>query len=288
MQLGRAATIESMHKTIWLARLLLERGPLTQTEILQAWCEENARNAPMARSTFFDNLRRLRQEFGIEVVLCDSGYSLASSSADNQLIEHLTGFSAEAKRLSPTAQAIRMWRPIIADALEQKLCIQMTYRSPSRGTYETLLAPYCLHTVGDLTYVVGRSSRHRECRTFALDRIQYLKLTPSHFKIPKDFSEEAYFYNSLGAYAGPCYQPAEVVLRATPTLAAYFRSRPLHNSQREMSEGVFSFHIAITRDLVARLLSFGPDLVVCRPESLVVEMRSQLRETLRNYSSTNV
>ena len=54
-----------MHKTIWLARLLLERGPLTQTEILQAWCEENARNAPMARSTFFDNLRRLRQEFSI-------------------------------------------------------------------------------------------------------------------------------------------------------------------------------------------------------------------------------
>ena len=55
-----------------------------------------------------------------------------------------------------------------------------------------------------------------------------------------------------------------------------------------MSEGVFTFHIAITRDLVARLLSFGPDLVVCHPESLVVEMRSQLRETLRNYSSTNV
>ena len=274
-----------MHKTIWLARLLLERGPLTQAEILKAWSEENARNTPMARSTFFDNLRRLRQDFGIEVVLRDNGYSLASQPTDIQLVEHLAGVSAEAQQLSPTIQAIRLWRPIITDALGQKLCLQMTYRSPSRGTYQTQLAPYCLHTVGDLTYVVGRSSRHRECRTFALDRIQYLSLTPSHFKIPKDFSEEAYFHNSLGAYAGPRYQPAEVVIRVAPTLAAYFRSRPLHNSQRETSEGVFAFHIAITRDLVARLLSFGPDLVVCSPESLVGEMRNQLRESLRNYST---
>ena len=274
-----------MHKTIWLARLLLARGPLTLAEILQAWREENARNTPMARSTFFDNLRRLRQDFGVEVVLRDNGYSLASNPADIQLVEHLTGISAEAQRLSPTIQAIRLWRPIIADALGQKLCLQMTYRSPSRGIYQTQLAPYCLHSVGDLTYVVGRSSRHRECRTFALDRIQYLSLTPSHFKIPKDFSEEAYFHNSLGAYAGPRCQPVEVVIRVAPTLAAYFRSRPLHTSQREISEGLFAFHIAITRDLVARLLSFGPDLVVCRPESLVCEMRGQLRETLRNYST---
>ena len=278
-----------MQKTIWLARLLLERGPLTQAEILQAWCEENAHHTPMARSTFFDNLRRLRQDYGVEVVLHDNGYSLASNPTDIQLLEHLTGLSEEARRLSPTVQAIRLWRPIIADALEQKLCLQMTYRSPSRGTYETLLAPYCLHTVGDLTYVVGRSSRHRECRTFALDRIQYLTLTPSHFKIPKDFSEAAYFHNSLGAYAGPSFQPVEVVIRVSPTLAAYFRSRPLHNSQRETEEeGTFTFHIAITRDLVARLLSYGPDLVVCSPQSLIAEMRSQLRETLRNYPSTNV
>ena len=130
-----------MHKTIWLARLLRERGPLTQAEILQAWCEENAHHTPMARSTFFDNLRRLRQDYGVEVVLHDNGYSLASNPTDIQLVEHLTGLSEEARRLSPTVQAIRLWRPILADALEQKLCLQMTYRSPSRGTYETLLAP---------------------------------------------------------------------------------------------------------------------------------------------------
>ena len=75
-----------MHKTIWLARLLLERGPLTQAEILKVWSEENARNTPMARSTFFDNLRRLRQDFGIEVVLRDNGYSLASQPTDIQLV----------------------------------------------------------------------------------------------------------------------------------------------------------------------------------------------------------
>ena len=277
-----------MHKTIWLARLLLQHSPLAQTEILQAWCAENARNTPMARSTFFDNLRRLRQDYGIEVVLSDNGYSLSYNPTDIQLIERLTGLSAEARLLSPTMQAIQLWRPIIANALEQKLCIQMTYRSPSRGLYDTLLSPYCLHVVGDLTYVVGRSSRHRECRTFALDRIQYLSLTPSHFKIPKDFSEEAYFHNSLGAYAGPSFHPVEVVIRVSPMLAAYFRSRPLHNSQHETSEGTFAFHIAITRDLVARLLSFGPDLVVCSPDSLVREVKCQLRETLRNYPTNNV
>ena len=277
-----------MHKTIWLARLLLKRGPLTQAEILQAWSEENARRAPMARSTFFDNLRRLRQEFGVKVVVSDNGYSLASNPDNIQLLEQLTGVSAEAQRLSPTIQAIRLWQPIIADAIKRKLCVQMTYCSPSRGIYQTQLAPYCLHNVGDLAYVVGRSSRHRECRIFALDRIQYLSLTPSHFKIPHDFSEESYFHNSLGAYAGPRCQPVEVVIRVAPTLAAYFRSRPLHSSQHETSEGLFAFHIAITRDLVARLLSFGPDLVVCSPEALVREMRCQLRETLRNYPTNNV
>ena len=277
-----------MHKTIWLARLLLERGPLTKDQILQAWCEKSTNKVPMARSTFFDNLRRLREDFGIEVMLRNNGYYIGAHATDIQLVEHLTGLAADDKYLSPTIQAIRLWQPVITDAIKQKLSLQMVYRSPSRGTYETTLAPYCLHCVGDLSYVVGRSSRHRECRTFALDRIQYLSLRPTHYKIPQDFSEEAYFQNSLGAYAGPNFQPVDVVIRVSPTLTAYFRSRPLHTSQTELSEGTFTFHIAITRDLVARLLSFGPDLVVCSPQSLVSEMRSQLREALRNYPTTNV
>lgn len=121
--------------------------------------------------------------------------------------------------------------------------------------------------------MVAKSSRHREIRNFAIDRIT--QLTPLHttFRRPSDLNASHWFATSFGAFAGTHLQAEHVTLQPlTPRLLAYFRNRPLHSSQREelMSNGESFFHydIAITPDFIGTLLTLGADIRIVSPDSL--------------------
>lgn len=280
-----------MNKTIWLARLLMRGKSLSKEEILASWCREDDCGRPMPRSTFYENLKRLRQVYGINV-LCRGGlYSIGTDpQGDGEALRRLAAGDDDGPHPSDDRilQAIRMWRPVISEAISLRQVLRMNYVSPSKGNYETLLSPYCMHDVGNLAYVVGHSSRHHECRTFALDRIDSLQLTPTHYRTPDGFTEEDYFSASLGAYAGPGLHPSTVVFEADASLSRYLRSRPIHKSQREIRKQVFAIEVAVTRDLVDRFLSFGSSLAVREPAALVAEIRRQLSGALQHYSITPV
>lgn len=279
-----------MNKTIWLARMLMCGKALSKEEILAAWCREDVRGLPMARSTFHENLKRLRQVYGINVQCRDGLYSLGTDlHGDSEAMRRLTGSDGTTPRLSDDRilQTIGMWRPVITEAMGLHQTLRMTYLSPTKGNYETLLSPYCIHEVGNLCYVVGFSSRHRSIRIFALDRIDNLQLMPTHYRMPDGFSEDQYFSASIGAYAGPELRPTTVVFEADTSLSRYLRNRPMHRSQREVGQQTFAIDIAITRDLIDKFLSLGPSLTVRRPDSLVMTIRELLSAALQNYSTSS-
>ncbi len=285
-----------MNKSIWLLRLLSRRGKLSKQEILTAWQDEDLRGRSMAASTFYDNRRYLEERYGIRLVCKDGCYSLEHADAEqNPVLRQLIGGEGDAETLSADSALLGShWMPLLLDAMQRGLCLRMEYAPLDKAAYETDFAPYCLYPFRGCAYTVGRSDRHGETRTFAVDRIRSLVLLPTRFRRPASFSVKEYFRHSFGAYGGADVHPERVELEACPRLAAYLRQRPLHASQHELSEETtslsadcparFEVQVAITDDFVRELLSHGADLRVVSPSHLCSLLREKAQAVAELYS----
>ena len=111
--------------------------------------------------------------------------------------------------------------------------------------------------------------------TYALDRIEELKVTTEITSIPIDFNSDNYFKHAIGISSGN-KRPEEVRLKTTIVAAKYIDSLPLHHSQKvsEMNEDnfVFSLMVNVSEELIRAILSYGGEIQVLQPESLKIEI----------------
>lgn len=276
-----------MDKALWMARLLFRRGPLTRTEIQEAWREEDPRGRAMAQSTFYDNCHYLEAQLGLRVVRDGHRYAVCGDEgASLPWMQRLQEGGPEPG--APDGRGSH-WLPVLQEALNKGYCLRMGYAPLDKAAYETELAPYCLHQFRRNHYCVGHSSRHGEVRNFALDRMTSLVLLPRRYAVPESFDAARYFRYSFGAFGGNDMKPACVVLEADEAIAAYLRSRPLHVSQRctRLPAGRrwrIELEVAPTDDFVAELLSFGDRLVVVSPEPLRRLLGERLRQAADAYA----
>jgi predicted DNA-binding transcriptional regulator YafY len=159
----------------------------------------------------------------------------------------------------------------------------MEYHPLTKAAYTCMLSPYCLRFTQGNAYVVGFSSHHSQVRTFALDRIRYVQQLPQRFTRPADFNAAIYFQHSYGAFGGDDIAPETIELRCNEWLTSYLRQRPLHPSQRESSPGTFTLNVALTKDFVSALLSFGPAVEVITPTALCERLKALATEIAAKY-----
>ena len=206
----------------------------------------------------------------------------ADGVQDNLLFEQVPGGT---QYLTTIMRAIRARKQLL-----------VTYHSYDRDSdYDMFLSPYCLRMFKQRWYVVGKASTHEdEIRIYALDRIVGLHMLDNDFDIPDDFTPQSFFANYYGVFrnADPCLMRIEV----TPRAALFLRSLPLHHSQRELTKIeaatygaepgniVFEFFVAPTFDFIQQLRTFGAELRVLAPFSLVRQMRDDAEQLLARYT----
>ena len=258
-----------MNKTLWLARLLNSRNGMSKHDILEAWRDQDEKSRPMPESTFYDNRKNLETMLGMKVECRDGRYFLAGNAAD---VLPAGVLSADSESTVSASDA-DLWVPLLSEAVSERRKLRMEYAPLDKPPYITDLSPYCLHRSDGFWYTVGFSAKHDGIRNFAADRIATLTALPSHFRRPSGFSEKEWFANSVGAFGGPNFKARHVVIEPlTPYALAYIKNRPLHSSQklRETADcaPLFELDVALTRDFIGRLLSFGSQIRVLEPPSL--------------------
>jgi len=97
-----------------------------------------------------------------------------------------------------------------------------------------------------------------------------------HYKEPEiDFEE--YFDDVIGVTVPERLEPVNVLLRVSNNRYNYIKTKPLHLSQRKVSEErnhtTISINVKINKELIALLLSFGHDVEVISPAVLRAEMK---------------
>ncbi len=85
----------------------------------------------------------------------------------------------------------------LLEARRGRRVLRMNYASLTEwDTIETKLRPYQLIYSRHSWHVIGRSSVHREVRTFKLSRIESLELMDESYKLPRGFSLRRYLGNA--------------------------------------------------------------------------------------------
>jgi predicted DNA-binding transcriptional regulator YafY len=175
-------------------------------------------------------------------------------------------------------------------AIKNKLVIRMLYQKFSEDTPSLReIEPYLLKEFKGRWYVLSKDRNDKYVKTFALDRIKEVDITTQKFVKPQDFNPSDYYKDCFGVISPDEASPVEIILSFDPYQGKYIKTNPLHESQKIIidndTELRVSLFLYITHDLVMELLSFGADINVLEPESLVSIMTNTTQEMNNLYTS---
>lgn len=282
---------------IWLVDLINRRKYVSFKEINEAWMRSplNETGDPLSERTFFNHKDAIAGMFGIEILNDRSlGFYIGRSDVgsdetsdwmlhtlclNNVLHENadmkdrilMEKVPSSERFLTDIISAMRDFRVI-------RLCYQ-SFRHPEPFCFN--VRPYCVKYFKQRWYLLGDSDLG--LRIYSLDRFVDMEELEGHFEIPKGFDAEEYFGNYFGVIIGE--EPEDVKIRVVPDQVKYFRTLPLHGSQRETVQedgsSVFSYHIALTFDFVQEILSHGADVEVLEP----AELRESIADIIAGMAS---
>ena len=282
---------------IWLVDLINRRKYVSFKEISEAWMRSplNETGDPLSERTFFNHKDAIAGMFGIEILNDRSlGFYIGRSDVgsdetsdwmlhtlclNNVLHENadmkdrilMEKVPSSERFLTDIISAMRDFRVI-------SLCYQ-SFRHPEPFFFN--VRPYCVKYFKQRWYLLGNSDLG--LRIYSLDRFVDMEELEEHFEIPKGFDAEEYFGNYFGVIIGE--EPEDVKIRVVPDQVKYFRTLPMHGSQRETVQedgsSVFSYHIAPTFDFVQEILSHGADVEVLEP----AELRESVADIIAGMAS---
>lgn len=282
---------------IWLVDLINRRKYVSFKEINEAWMRSplNETGDPLSERTFFNHKDAIAGMFGIEILNDRSlGFYIGRSDVgsdetsdwmlhtlclNNVLHENadmkdrilMEKVPSSERFLTDIISAMRDFRVI-------SLCYQ-SFRHPEPFCFN--VRPYCVKYFKQRWYLLGDSDLG--LRIYSLDRFVDMEELEEHFEIPKGFDAEEYFGNYFGVIIGE--EPEDVKIRVVPDQVKYFRTLPMHGSQRETVQedgsSVLSYHIAPTLDFVQEILSHGADVEVLEP----AELRESVADIIAGMAS---
>ena len=285
------------HQYIWIINQFRACRQLTFEQLNRRWQDDKVADGnPLQRSSFNRHRDAILNTFGI-IIECDKKtykYYIANLSALNDgsierwlfstlTIHGMLADSASVKErvvLENVPAGLEFLDTIIS-AIKTDRRLRMGYRKFGAEGYVKTVSPYALKLFHQRWYMLARTDED-QMRIYALDRMLSVTLTGESFRMPADFSPQAYFAEYFGVLTDQTPM-AHIVLRAYGKTPDYLRTLPLHHSQREVSDGIFSFDIRPTADFLGQLLSHGSGIEVLEPADLRERMRDLIAENLKRY-----
>lgn len=289
---------------IWLIDTINRHGHISFKEISYLWAHSPINKLGenyLPERTFHNHREAILDTFGIEIK-CDRslGYYITNSEDMEEdgirrwLLESLSmnNLLNESRDMRdriifeeiPSSQR---WLTAIVNAMRDNKTIEMTYQSFNRAEPTSFEAhPWCLKLFKQRWYLLARSEAYKEPRIYALDRIRAVSETQNAHKIPKKFKADEFFSHYFGIIVDDC-QPETIQLKVEASQVKYYKSLPLHSSQREISSTdeytIFEYKLVPTFDFEQEVLSKGPWVEVLAPESFRDVIHADIKAMLEHY-----
>lgn len=137
-------------------------------------------------------------------------------------------------------------------------------------------------------YLIATDTKDNKVKTFGLDRISNLTISKKSFADTYNYNIEDLFLHSFGIITLENEKPQKIRLSFTWEQGQYVKNFPLHHSQNVTGEKddevIIELYISITYDFVMELLSYGEEVTVISPKSLINRVKKIYANALSNYS----
>lgn len=186
---------------------------------------------------------------------------------------------------NPDLKGIELFGKLL-QAILKKRTLKIEYAPFGKDSYSEKVYPYYLKQFNDRWYLIAQAVGYDTFAHYALDRIENFEEISMKYKEPEiDFEE--YFDDVIGVTVPERLEPVDVFLRVSNNRFNYIKTKPLHLSQRIVSEEnnhtTIFINVKINKELIALLLSFGSDVEVISPAVLKEEMKKNISAMAYNY-----
>jgi predicted DNA-binding transcriptional regulator YafY len=197
----------------------------------------------------------------------------------DELYEHIKNKNCLTIEYLPYSKYESSLQPASNDMLKQD-------ESADEKIYRTI-CPYLLKQYRYRWYLVAFDKDREAISIFGLDRIEKVNITKYVSFVENNTQWDTYFRDVIGLSVIEQNPVEKVLFRATPTLSKYIHSRPIHHSQKVISEDekgwVFQLNIRKNIELLAELRRFGAGLEVLEPKDLRAEMLAEWEKAAGLY-----
>ncbi len=289
----------------------LKAKPYSSYEELQSYIEsqvdylqmrDETLNVGFSLRTLQRDIKEIRETFGVDIEYSKSnkGYFISQGEMENmnfqRMIESFDMFNSLnlARDLNPFI-LLEKRKPQgtenlygLLHAVKNRLKVTFTYQKfwEDEASYR-ITDPYALKEFRNRWYLISKDNKEGKVKTFSLDRLTNLEITNKTFTLPKDYNAEESFRYSFGIISPDDQEPQEVVLSFDPVQGKYIKSLPLHESQEVLVDNEDELQIRlklwITQDLVMELLSYGAEMKVLKPKSLIKEIKDAHQRAFNLY-----
>ena len=176
----------------------------------------------------------------------------------------------------------------ILHAIKNNLVIKYNYQKFWDSEASARKAePYALKEFKNRWYILAKDYKDENIKSFALDRLTNLEITPKKFKYPANYNVDDHFKYCFGIISPNGQQAEEVILSFDAHQGKYIKTLPLHHTQEIITDKTdelqISLKLCITHDFIMELLSYGNQLKVLKPLSLVNEIKKIYTQSLNLY-----
>ena len=290
------------NRYVWLIDTIQRYKYIQFKDLQNEWSRSalNENGETLAQRTFFNHKDAILDTFGIEIKFDKSrGYYisedelnfkgfknwlLSSLSVNNLLLE----CSDMRSRIlfDEVPGGVNHLKPIV-DAMRVNQELEVTYQKFLDDEPFTFnLQPYCIKSLKQRWYVLGKNSYDKKTKSYALDRILALSMTDNKFKMPANFNASEYFYPLYGLVGGE-EKPRTVKLKVLDEQRGYIRTLPLHHTQKEIEikddYSVFSYFMVPSYELIYDLLSMEDMVEVLEPADFRAKVKEQVDAMYKLY-----
>lgn len=271
-----------------------------QFEYLQM--QDDTLNIGFSKRTLQRDIHEIGNIFGIDIEYSNQrkGYFISQNETENmnfqRMIEAFDMFNSLnlAQDLTPFIH-LEKRRPQgtgnlygLLHAIKNKLQIKFSYQKFWEDEITQRTAePYALKEFKNRWYILAKDSKDGNIKSFALDRLTNLEITNRTFESPRTYNiEESYRY-CFGIISPTEEEPQEIILSFDPFQGKYIKTLPLHDTQQVLAdtedELQIKLKLCVTHDLIMELLSYGHNLKVLQPKSLIEEIKKAHEKAFKQY-----
>jgi proteasome accessory factor B len=176
----------------------------------------------------------------------------------------------------------------LSQALADRRQVRISYESlDEQKTISTLLSPYRLLFSRRSWFAIGRSSLHRQVRTFNVGRVLKAEVLDSSYRIPERFNLDRYLGNAWHLMREPRARHT-VVVRFQPLVARNVSEVQWHKTQQLLwrKDGSLEFRATVDglREIVWWILGYGSHAEVLKPAKLREMVRQHISALHQNYN----